>query len=537
VEVRYLINLARRRLWLVVLGGLLGALAGYGLSLALAPVYEAKATLLLNQAANPAGPQLNDLLAADRLGKTYADLILRRDILTLAIQELNLPLSPDELARNAEAAQVRDTQLIEVRVRAGSAPRAADLANRLCTVFVARLAETTRQAFAERRQRFEAEIAGNEQQYQAANDQLLALTALDAAARTPAQRAEITRLTGLVAEYHTTRANLLRGLDAVRQAEAGAAGSLVLIEPATAPAAPIFPSPVLNVLLGLLAGLGLGAALAWLLEQLDDRLRTPAAVYERLGTPVLGLVPPRRAGGPPVLVPAGSAAAEAYRFLRTNLDFSDVDQPPRVVLVTGAAPGAQAATTAANLAAAAAADGRRVLLVDADLRAPTLHQTFNLPVVRGLTSLLLDPAPVPAPAAARDVPNLWVLPAGPLPPSPADLLGSARLAALLGTLRAGYDLVLLTAAPVTAVSDALALAPRTDGVVLVIDTPTTRRGAAQAAQAALQQVGARLLGVVLDRAVPAAAMAYYQAPGAPGPARQPAGDAPGRTAVAVETDE
>ena len=282
MEVRYIINLARRWLGWVLLGGLLGALAGYGLSLVLAPVYEAKATLLLNQAANPAGPQLNDLLAADRLGKTYADLILRRDVLAQAIQELNLTLAPDDLLRNAAAAQVRDTQLVEVEVRDGSAAQAADLANRICTVFVARLAETNRQTFAERRTRFEAEIADNEQLYQTANEQLLTLSAIADRERTPTQRAEISRLTGLVAEYHTTRASLLRALDAVRQAEAGAADSLVLIEPAQPPAAPIFPNPLLNMGLGLVAGLGLFAAGAWVGEQ----LRTPAPV---------GAAPPGRA--------------------------------------------------------------------------------------------------------------------------------------------------------------------------------------------------------------------------------------------------
>jgi non-specific protein-tyrosine kinase len=282
VELRYLFNLARRWLGWVLLGGLLGALAGYGLSLALAPVYEAKATLLLNQAANPAGPQLNDLLAADRLGKTYADLLLRRDVLAQAIQELNLPLAPDELMRNAEAAPVRDTQLVEVLVRDGSAARAADLANRICTVFVARLAETNRQACEARRTRFEAEIADNEEQYQTANTQLLALTAIADQERTPEQRAEISRLTGLVAEYATTRATLLRALDDVRQAAAGAADSLVLIEPARPPAGPIFPHPLLNTALGLLAGLGLFALGAWVREQLS----APAPV---------GATPPGRA--------------------------------------------------------------------------------------------------------------------------------------------------------------------------------------------------------------------------------------------------
>ena len=207
-----------------------------------------------------------------------------------------------------------------------------------------------------------------------------------------------------------------------------------------------------------------------------------------------------------------SPAAEAYRFLRTNLDFTDIDQPPRLVLLTGATPGGDAAGVGANLAAAAAAAGRRVLLVDADLRAPRLHQFFGLGNTRGLTGLILEPDParvaLAAPLAARDAPNLWVLPSGPLPPNPADLLGSAKIGGVLAALRAGYDLVLLVAAPVPAASDALALAPRTDGVILVLDVPTTRRAAAQDAVAALRQVGSRVLGVVLDRAPGGAGASY-----------------------------
>src|SRR5438552_1777248 len=120
---RYVGRLARRWLGLVALGAALGAGAGGGLSMLLPPVYQAQATILLNQTANPSGPRLDDLLTADRLGKTYADLILRRDVLNQAIKELNLSLTPEELAQQAEAEQVRDTQLVEVRVRDNSAGR------------------------------------------------------------------------------------------------------------------------------------------------------------------------------------------------------------------------------------------------------------------------------------------------------------------------------------------------------------------------------------------------------------------------------
>jgi non-specific protein-tyrosine kinase len=532
MELRYILNLIRRWGWLLVLGALLGAGAGFGVSLLLAPVYEAQATILLNQASSPAGPQYTDLLAGDRLGKTYVDLILRRDVLQLAIAELQLPLTPDELAAQADAEQIRDTQLLAVRVRNSDPARAADLANRLCTVFIARIGATTQDAFTARRTALEAELAANEQQYQTANEQLLALTAKPAATLTIAEQAEVSRLTGLVAQYSTTRDTLLRTLDSVRQGAAGAASSLVLVDPAIPPSAPIFPRIPLNLALGLVAGLALAAGLVWLLEQLDDRLRTPAAVQDVLGLPVLSSVPRTSPAPPAGLAPTQTPVAEAYRFLRTNIDFSNVDQPPRLLLIVETTTAGQAIAAGANLAVAAAAAGRRVLLVDADLRASTVHGLFRLPPTPGLTSLLLEPDPVPQPPPAREVPNLWVLPPGPIPPNPSDVLGSQKMAALLQALRVGYDQVIVVAPALPVFPDALALAPQADGVVLVLDAPTTRRAAALAAVTALRQVGAPILGVLLDRVRPAAgptSLYFSTAPAVSPAARSPAEPGAGPT--------
>ncbi len=540
MELRYILNLVRRWLWLLGVGIGLGAGGGLALSLLLPPVYESEATMLLNQATSLSGPQYTDLLAGDRLGKTYADLILRRDVLKATISELGLSMTPDELAAQASADQVRDTQLVVVRVRNSDAQQAADLANRLCTVFIARLSATTQEAFTARRTSLEAELADNEKQYQAANEQLLALTGKPETAQTPTEQATISRLTGLVAEYSTTRVNLLRTLDEVRQGSAGAANSLILTDTATKATDPVFPRTPLNIVLGLVAGLGLAAGLAWLLEQLDDRLRTPAAVQDLLRLPVLSTVPQ----GPavPALAAAQTPAAEAYRFLRTNIDFSNIDQPPRLVLIVETTNAGQAMAAGANLAAAAAASGRRVLLVDANLRAPTVPGLFRLPPTPGLTNLLLEPDPAPQPPAAREVPGLWVLPGGPVPPNPADVLGSQKMAALLQRLRAGYDQVIIVAPPVPAFPDALALASQADGVVLVLDAPTTRRGTARAALTALRQVGAPVLGVVLDRVRPAGPTILYLSTAPTDAVVARSGGEPGvapasRPAVAAKPDE
>jgi non-specific protein-tyrosine kinase len=192
-----------------------------------------------------------------------------------------------------------------------------------------------------------------------------------------------------------------------------------------------------------------------------------------------------------------SPAAEAYRTLRTNLRFSGVDRPVRTVLFTSSVQDEGKSTVLANLGVAAAQAGTRVALLDCDLRRPSLHEIFELPNSTGFTSLFLEDSDEP-PLQTTAVPGLCVLSSGPLPPNPADLLASERFDAAIEAMQRTVDLVLVDSPPAAVVADASIIAPRLDGVVLVVDSRRTRRDKARRAQEQLERVHARILGVVLN---------------------------------------
>lgn len=193
-----------------------------------------------------------------------------------------------------------------------------------------------------------------------------------------------------------------------------------------------------------------------------------------------------------------SPVAEAYRSLRTNLEFSSLDEPLRTMVVTSPTPEAGKSTTLANLAVTMAQAGKQVILVDCDLRRPSLHDIFGVSNTSGLTSVILDDTTSTQPLRETGVAGLRLLTSGPLPPNPAELLGSRRMADLIQVLRDQADMVLFDAPPVIAVTDAAILASQVDGVLLVLHAGVTRREHAQRARAALDKVNARLVGTVLN---------------------------------------
>lgn len=194
-----------------------------------------------------------------------------------------------------------------------------------------------------------------------------------------------------------------------------------------------------------------------------------------------------------------SPAAEAYRTLRTNIQFSSLDKPLRTLLATSSAPDEGKSTTVANLAITMAQAEQRVILVDCDLRRPSLHELFGLPNETGLTSLILAQDNTP-PLQSTEVPGLSLLTSGPLPPRPADILGSRRMEAVIARLREEADIVLFDTPPVAAVTDAAALATRVDGVLLVFQAHKTTRERARQARQILEKVKANIIGVVLNNA-------------------------------------
>ena len=204
-----------------------------------------------------------------------------------------------------------------------------------------------------------------------------------------------------------------------------------------------------------------------------------------------------------------SPASEAFRTLRTNIDFSSFDKEIKTLLVTSAVPGEGKSTTAANLGIAMAVTGKKVLVVDADLRDPSQHKFFELDNGKGLTSLMINDELQLINVVQRTmVENLYVLTCGPIPPNPAEILTSRKMRNFVKKLQEVYDMIILDSPPVIAASDASILASYLDGVVLVVGSGAVAREEARHARDQLQKVKANLLGAVLNK-VPVKGSGYY----------------------------
>ena len=311
-----------------------------------------------------------------------------------------------------------------------------------------------------------------------------------------------------------------------RMAEAVEAGDIDVVALAPLPSTPLINSATLKVALGLFIGLTLGVIIAWFLEALNTAVRRPEDLEAVLHVPGLAVIPritdgsrsaqshfrrllgsgkknPEQPVGSPM---AGnqtfSIGIEAFRNLRTGLIWSDGGETLRTLVVTSAAPGEGKTMTAANLAVTLAYDGLRVLLVDCDIRRPRVHGLFQLPRAPGLMELLRassDPD-APQPRAIRETPvaRLSVLTCGALPVNAANLLSGTRMRILLRELQEQFDIIVLDTPPVLATADACIVASLTDGVLLVVRAGTTDKNAAQRAYQQLSNVGARVVGTVLN---------------------------------------
>jgi succinoglycan biosynthesis transport protein ExoP len=282
--------------------------------------------------------------------------------------------------------------------------------------------------------------------------------------------------------------------------QSGSALKVSLVESALKPAEPVRPRTRLNVVLGLVLGLVLGVGLALLRNLLDRSIRTPEALELSVGSPVVGTIPPFKAGKEPIPVAEQprTAVAEAFRKLRTNFAFLGIDRESLCCVVTSPSAGDGKSTVAANLAIALAQAGRRVAVVDADLRKPTLHKLFGLHQRIGTTTVLLGQADAEDAIQSPGPDMPAVLTSGQLPPNPSELLGSRRMGELLAELRSAYEIVLVDCAPLLPVTDPMVVSRFADGVLLVARAGTTTRDHAQAAQAACEKAGVKVFGGVLN---------------------------------------
>ena len=489
---------------------LAAAVASYAYSRSSPPVYSASTTILVNQAQNPATPDYNSILTSERLTQTYSQLIKTRPILSRAIKDLNLPLSTAALDRLVDVRVIRDTQLIQLSVESGDPVAARDLANTLAKDFIddnqtQRLGETA------------SSQKVLQQQLSDLGDQIKALDSRLAAVRTAtgAQSPEAQQLQSLLSQEQVTYSQLVKAQDDMSLAESRVLDQIRVVEPAETPDIPVRPRVLLNVLLAATAGLIVGVGLAFLLEYLDDTVKSPDDALAITGLTSLGTIMrmPGNDQSSRRLVdelPRHSPLAESYRALRTNVDFARVSQPGQTILVTSSNQSEGKTTTLANLSIVMAETGRTVIAIDTDLRRPMLHHVFDLGNDLGLTNLLLTNEPdLRSAIVPTRISNLRVITSGPIPPNPSELLGSARMERLLERLREEAELIMLDSPPVLAVTDPTILAARVDGVILVVDAGKTRNESLARAKDTLDRAAAHLLGIVMNRVSNRLGGGYY----------------------------
>ncbi|MCM8747058.1 capsular exopolysaccharide family protein [Thermomicrobium sp. CFH 73360] len=435
-----------RRWWIVLLAGVAAALVAYGYSRTQPPTYQVSVRLMA--VAQPPDYWL-DLYAKNRLA-SYQDLIRTSDFVARALRQAGLNDDPGQVLGSLALARNQDSNVVQLVVTDTDPERAARVANALADAFVAQ------------------SIAENQR---------------------------------ILEQFRDPLGQRIQGTVAV-----------VKLDTPSPPSTPIGPRTRLNTAAGLVLGLVFGVLVTFGIEYFEDVLRTARETSRALGLPVVAEVPGfrnRRSSrveenmADLIVVEAPlSPAAEAYRTLRAVLRRSNESLPPRTILVCGVGrSSADSASVAANLAAASAVAGERVLLVDADLRHPSLQTLARETVSIGLAEWLGNSDQRPAPVYGTSLPTLSLLPAGHLPAAtnPADLLSRSLTGERLTLLQELGDRVIFHTAPLPSYGEALALAGLVEGVLLVIRSGVTPRTAAQQAKEQLERAGAPLLGVVLLR--------------------------------------
>ncbi|HOE35423.1 MAG: polysaccharide biosynthesis tyrosine autokinase [Chloroflexi bacterium] len=562
---------AKRWLWFLILGTLLGAVGGYFFSSRQTPIYQASTRFVVLRAAQTTYDYFS-YLDSQQLISTYAQLLSTESLLAQASQELGFPVRKGQ----ATAAQINDTQFVELTVKDTDPERAALIANGLVKVLIdqneqlqavryisaeqnlqnrideaqqqisilqAQINEVSSATVESQLQSVQAQIddlqaqvtalnaevakidpetATDEQiallaDYQAQLDQLTPVLSLYqqiytnlVVLKTPAQSdttttTQLTQLRTTLELYQQIYISSISSLETLRLTRAQNTPNVVQVEAAVTPSSPISPKPMQSALLAGGIGLLVTAAVAFLVEFLDDTIKTPDEVKDQLGLPVIGLIGELRKKnkdeklGNYVAYHPRSPVSEAFRALRTNLEYSGIDAPLRVILVTSAGKSEGKTTVATNLAIVLAQSGKKVLLLDSDMRRPNVHAQFNIHNRVGLSDLVRGKLTLES--VVRTLPeikNLSIITSGGLPPNPAELLGSERMRSILEEMKSVFDVIVMDSPPML-VSDAQILSTRTDGVIYVIVPGNTHSVAAKRPLEELQRINANILGVVMNR--------------------------------------
>jgi capsular exopolysaccharide synthesis family protein len=494
LELRDYLRVLRRRKGVIVLAVLVVVAAALVASFLQTSVYQGTAELLLKPRTseslfNPNTGQAND---PTRQVQTEIQVLKSRPVKDQVRKQLGV--APD-----VSASPVGQTDVIRVKATSTDPPKAAAIANAYANAYIE----------FRRAQDVNDLLAAGTQVQNKINDLQKQLAAIDAqlAAAPPNQRAALDATLGPQRDSLITQQGLFKQkLDQLQVDASLKSGGAQLVTPASTPTSPIRPRPKRNAIIATAVGLIFGVGLAFLFEYLDDSIKSKDDLDRAAhGTPVLGLIPVvsswRSRADPRVvsLTEPTSPAAEAYRTLRTSIQFMGLDRPVRTLQVTSPSASEGKTTTLANLGVALARAGQRVVIVCCDLRRPRIHDFFGLSNSIGFTTVLLGDASLMRAVQPVDgTDRLSILSSGPLPPNPSELLSSTRAIEVLTALQGEFDMVLVDCPPVLPVTDAAVLSARVDATLLVATADVTTRREVSRAIELLHQVDAPLVGTVLN---------------------------------------
>ncbi len=511
MEIKGYIALIWRWVWLIILGVVVAGGSAYFISKNATPYYRAEARYLIDEAPGAGSSnEYSQILTAQRLAQTYVQIITTNQVLEETIARLELPFTINQLKSKITVSAPQETQILAVSVEDTDPQRAADIADTIGEVFIA-------QNLARESQRYAEPIANWELRMQEIGDEIEELDRQIGAlgnAESPEDLALLSRLETQRNEARIRYTDAFNKLNDLQVSQIQESNNIQPIEPAAVPAGPIRPRVMNNTLLAAAVGGMLALGVIFLVEYLDDTVKTPEQVMEDTGLSILGAVAFIKGEKLEERVVTHTRPrdpiSEAYRVLRTNLSFSAIDKELQDVLVTSSSPGEGKSTTAANLATVMAQTGKRVIVVDADLRRPVQHKVFALSNNQGLTTALLDQkTAVSSHIQSTNIRNLRVMTSGPIPPNPAELLNSQRMAQILSELRQEADVVIYDTAPTLTVADASILSSQVDGCILVIEAGKTRRDTFIQATQRLYKTGTNIFGVVMNRLRPGRSGYYY----------------------------
>lgn len=515
----------RRWWWLILLSTSLAGFASYWAGTQAPAMYRTTTTVVVGQFMYSDNPQAGDFSVSQQLAQYYAQAVRRQSVLQGVIDTLDLDVSWWALSSQVNGLAPAGTNTIQISVVDGNPLQAKKIADEVARQLIRQSPTPTQNDVDQRRKFVQDQMASLQVQIQKTQAQIddlsQKLVGLTSALDIQDTQGAIDGLQSKINNWQNMYNGLLNWYQGSRT------NFLAVAEPAFVPVVPVSPTNPLNILVAAAAALLLAVGAAIVLDSLDDRLRSQEDVDQLSALPLLSAV----GGMGKLTAPAdalvglsrpNSPMAEQYRHLRTGVQLA-MESGRRALLVTSSVPKEGRSVIAANLAVSFGLAGHRTILVDADLHHPSLHTLFEIPNGDGLVSMLLaNPASagrdggkgstskdeadeatgiaalLDARLASTGIPHLRVLPAGLLRNSVGDLLASSKMDRLLESLESMADVVILDSPPVLGSADAVVLASKGLGVVLVVDAARTRGKDARLARRLLAQ--ARMLGVVLNRA-------------------------------------